>query len=75
MICRVILSLRKTTDPTVVRAWNADRFHERTNLMTIGRGVIFATLWPATTVDALGKEERRKHERNREGDGRQKKSI
>lgn len=38
---------------------------ERTNLMTIGRGVSFGTLRPTTTVDVLGKEERRKHKSNR----------
>jgi len=26
MICRLILSLRKATDPTVIRAWNVDHF-------------------------------------------------
>ena len=26
MICRLVLSLRKATDPNVIRAWNVDHF-------------------------------------------------
>ena len=34
MICRLVLSLKKATDPNVVRAWNVDHF--TTQVDTLG---------------------------------------
>lgn len=42
MICRLVISLRKATDPTVIRAWNVDHFS--TQVVTQGQFVPMSPL-------------------------------
>jgi hypothetical protein len=37
MMCRLILSLRKATDPTVVRVWNVDHFSPQIETQAFNR--------------------------------------
>ena len=44
MICRLVLSLRKASDPNLVRAWNVDHFTTQINTQNI----------PSSSSDAGG---------------------
>ena len=39
MICRLVLSLRKASDPNLIRAWNVDHFSTHTESQTVPRGL------------------------------------
>ena len=62
MICRLVLSLRKATDPSVVRAWNVDHFstqiESQTNVYRGSDGVFMTPIHfrhPAATATSSGR--------------------
>ena len=62
MICRLVLSLRKATDPNVVRAWNVDHFTNHTCSQTLSDGpaltpIRFNRSLGMTTTDSRGPAE------------------
>lgn len=59
MICRLVLSLRKATDPNLVRAWNVDHFSQVETQLHRGQETTLLSplrfYHPTVTVASLGR--------------------
>ena len=55
MICRLVLSLKKASDPNVIRAWNVDHFSTQSeSLSSVGVALTPIFFYPPTITETEG---------------------